>query len=573
MAKVLLTTLVWIYSLAAGLHGFLAPILLVVIPSRQVLRLIFLTYFFQFCLLPALVLVWYRDSIQPAAVEVKNQSSDDEDETRSLLPSPTSRDDSANGNVLRNRRNSEARSPTATSPGSALHSSESQGFFTFLKSRKMRTALLVLSFVANTTLFGLCMDFVYRPYLKEQHRDLQLTRVGAVGSDYARVFVRAPTEATLALEFTPAKEETWAVCESGVVVSAANDYTAIATCNQLAPKTTYHYRWVKADGQPLFADTKAADYRFKTAPVDLAKAKYSFAFTSCVKPGFPYMTKGIQGFREMGKQDLSFVMFLGDLIYADAPTLYGTDVDTYRWHYRYLYSHADFRDTFRRIPFLTIYDDHEILNDWEFDHADPYPAAFKAFNEYAGLTNPQKDANESAIFEYAFGDTAFFVMDTRGYRDPKTGTMLGDAQKKRVQDWLLRVKDKYTIKFLVSSVPLTQNWQWEQRDTWAGYLRERQEILDFISTNDIRNVMAISGDRHEVAVTKLPGNVIEFSTSPLQAFYSPIETYRETAEDQKIFSWRPGRIKWGRFTIDTTKSTPTATYALFVNDYQGMVHT
>ncbi|KAJ3022656.1 hypothetical protein HKX48_005586 [Thoreauomyces humboldtii] len=397
-----------------------------------------------------------------------------------------------------------------------------------------------------------------------------MTRVGGIGPDYAKIFVRIPRDINVRLEQRPAKKGVakWTICEGPIEVREAHDFTAVGTCSGLRDGTTYAYRWTDETGNTLL-DSSEWDYlRFTTAPPSLTPSKYSFAFTSCVKPGFPYGTKGVRGFREMGKQDLSFVMFLGDLIYADAPWMYGSDVSTYRWHYRYLYSHEDFRHTFRRLPFLTIYDDHEISNDWESSHEAPYPAAFKAFNEYAGGTNPHIDTNSSAVFEYEFGDTAFFVMDTRVDRNWKERTMLGATQKARLKKWLLEVKSSHTVKFLVTSVPFTQNWQWQQRDTWAGYLKERQEILDFISTNDIRNVLAISGDRHEVAITRLPGNVIEFSTSPLQAFYSPIDTYVETAEDQVIFSWRPGNIKWGMFTIDTQRPIPTATYALFVNDFQ-----
>jgi alkaline phosphatase D len=33
-------------------------------------------------------------------------------------------------------------------------------------------------------------------------------------------------------------------------------------------------------------------------------------------------------------------------------------------------------------------------------------------------------------------------------------------------------------------------------DGWEGYLNERQEILDFVSINDIKNVVFLSGDVH-----------------------------------------------------------------------------
>ncbi|TPX72177.1 hypothetical protein SpCBS45565_g00409 [Spizellomyces sp. 'palustris'] len=572
MAVVLLTTLAWIYSLAAVFHAILAPILLKLIASQQVLRLIFLTYIFQVVLFPALIYVWYTNESE--GLEPKRRKSvaplrngTDADEATALLSDAHS---SSRESTLRNRRNSGGRSENASPPSETSAGTDMIGLKHFLLKRKLRTALMVLAIVTNTVLFGLCLDFTFSDYLFQKNYDLVVSRVGGIGPDFAKIFVRSPAEHQIQLEYQRVEGDAgWQSCESSVAVSPSSDYTASVKCTGLSPETQYRYRWRSvATGRSILPESDERDMGFKTAPPDRAPAKFSFAYTSCVKPGFPYGTKGLRGFHEIGRQDLSFVLFLGDLIYADAPYLYGTDVDTYRWHYRYLYSKPDFRKTFRRLPFMTIYDDHEVLNNWEWDSQQPYPAAFQAFNEYAGLSNPHEDANVSAIFEYEFGDTAFFVMDTRGYRNREEETMLGEKQKTRLKDWLLAVNSTHTVKFLVSSVPFTQNWQWEHTDTWAGFLKERQEILDFISRNRIQNVLAISGDRHEVAITRLPGNVIEFSTSPLQAFYSPIDTYIETGQDEKIFSWRPGNIKWAMFTIDTTRSTPTATYALFVNDYQ-----
>ncbi|KAI9105688.1 PhoD-like phosphatase-domain-containing protein [Phlyctochytrium arcticum] len=442
---------------------------------------------------------------------------------------------------------------------------------TFLKQRKVQVSLLALATIINTVLFGFCVDFVFKPFYFEKNYDLLVTRVGGVKSDSVKIFVRSPQVTQIHLEYRPtgSSSSSWNTCGAPAAVGPETDYTLSAECIGLSPSTRYEYRWIsERDGQPLFSSQEMADMHFNTTPKINAPSKFNFAFTSCVKPGFPYGTKGLKGFREMGKQDLSFVLFLGDLIYADAPYLYGTDVDTYRWHYRYLYSQKDFSQTFSRIPLMSIYDDHEVLNNWEWETQQPYPAAFQAFNEYAGLTNPHHDANQTAVFDWSYGDVAFFVMDTREFRSFENQTMLGIEQKQRLKNWLLQVNATSSIKFLVSSVPFTQNWQWEHRDTWAGYLKERQEILDFIAENHIQNVMVISGDRHEVAITRLPGNVIEFSTSPLQAFYSPIDTYVETGDDEKIFTWRPGNVKWAMFSINTQAENPSAKYSLFVNDYQ-----
>ncbi|KAJ3294643.1 hypothetical protein HK104_003385 [Borealophlyctis nickersoniae] len=443
------------------------------------------------------------------------------------------------------------------------------------------------------------MDYVFRPYLFEKNYDLITTRVGGVGPDFAKLFIRSPFDQAVTFEYRRENDTNW-MEGPGAILASENDYTASITCRDLTPNTDYRYRWRSVTkNESIFGEEEEKEFKFRTFPVDGSKAKFTFAYSSCVKHNFPYGTKDVRGFREVGKQQgLSFMLFLGDLIYADAPYIYGYDVQTYWWHYRWLFARKDFRELFRRLPLVTIYDDHEVLNNWQWHEKEPFPAAFRAFNDYAGLTNPHDDANRTAIYDFAYGDTAFFVMDTREFRDMKERTMLGEKQKARLKHWLVNVNRTSTFKFLVSSVPFTQNWPWEANDTWSGYMEERQEILDFISTHRIPNVIVLSGDRHEVGVTRLPGGVIEFSTrynrvckyerveremfwvaaskptagpfssSPLQAFYSPIDTYTQTGQDEKIFAWRPGRTKWATFSVDTTGEKPMATYRLFVNDYQ-----
>ncbi|MGE4110392.1 MAG: alkaline phosphatase [Burkholderiales bacterium] len=110
-----------------------------------------------------------------------------------------------------------------------------------------------------------------------------------------------------------------------------------------------------------------------------------------------------------------------------------------------------------------------------------------------------------------------FMLDVRSYRDPRyrmdsaehPKSMLGAEQKR----WLLDALDKSdaTWKLIVSSVPLSiaggnerdPEGRW-YRDAWAavepdnpyGYARELDEIVRYIMTRRIRNVLFITGDKH-----------------------------------------------------------------------------
>jgi alkaline phosphatase D len=147
------------------------------------------------------------------------------------------------------------------------------------------------------------------------------------------------------------------------------------------------------------------------------------------------------------------------------------------------------------------------------------------------------------------------MMDTRTYRDkndvlPPNSTeksMLGQGQLADLLDFLRRPTPKGVHwKIVVSSVPFTKNWRVNGFDTWGGYLHERQKILKAmwdVSAGGV-GIVVLSGDRHEFANTIFPppeggkwpvsATVNEFSTSPLNQFYSPIRSYQEADEEDVL---------------------------------------
>ena len=118
--------------------------------------------------------------------------------------------------------------------------------------------------------------------------------------------------------------------------------------------------------------------------------------------------------------------------------------------------------------------------------------------------------------------------------------MLGQDQYEALYNWLSRVNQTSTFKFVVSSVPFTSLWQGDaQGDSWAGFASEKAQILDVMQT--VPNVFVLSGDRHEFAAIEFPASaphgysVHEFSASPLNMFYIPyIHTLK--LESDKLIS-------------------------------------
>jgi alkaline phosphatase D len=148
-----------------------------------------------------------------------------------------------------------------------------------------------------------------------------------------------------------------------------------------------------------------------------------------------------------------------------------------------------------------VHDDHDISNDYDQgEETSIYKNATQPFNVYHRDANPPPVHPDVNYFIMDYGDTSFFYLDTRRYRTSNFATdgpeksMLGQRQLVDLLKWLRKCeKDRVTWKFIVSSVPMTNNWKGPdgQRDTWGGFMHERGIILDAIQ--DISNVVVISG--------------------------------------------------------------------------------
>jgi len=259
------------------------------------------------------------------------------------------------------------------------------------------------------------------------------------------------------------------------------------------------------------------------------------------------------------------MIFVGDFIYADVPRRVGVSQETYRAEYRRVYASPDWTSVTNQasaqLPWIHVYDDHEIANDWDKNETGVYPAAANAWQLYQASVNPPPVRPGQTYFSFVQGPASFFMLDTRRYRTPFDGSngtctssscqksMLGKRQRDDLKSWLKREEPEGVYwKIVISSIPFTKNWRVGWEDTWAGYLGERKDILESmwdVSTRTGVNVIVLSGDRHEFAATKFPpsqegvtenrwsatSSVYEFSASPLSMFYLPIRTYKQTDDE------------------------------------------
>ncbi|WYZ34007.1 hypothetical protein EsH8_I_000283 [Colletotrichum jinshuiense] len=418
-----------------------------------------------------------------------------------------------------------------------------------------------LTISLNLLSLGAVWDFIYRGHLLHQSNDLSFIRVGYVDENSARIVARAPLSPVTYVEitFSPSGENEGVAGSQVISVTESTDFTGTFLLDGLKADTAYSY-------------TTNASHAGSFRTASTSPKRWSLISTSCIKPFYPYSPLD-HGLRIRGLEYLDqylstnpadMMLFLGDFIYIDLPVALGWTPEHYTTAYRQVYASPSWTPALQSLPWMHVYDDHEIINDWAGNETGLYQSAMKPYWGYQGHANPPSQFGQGKT-HYIFrrGDVSFFVLDTRRYRsaeameDGPGKTMLGAAQLADLREWL---DAEESWKVVVSSVPFTRNWRGpDAADSWSGYLWERDQVLDMMRQTD--GVVILSGDRHEHASTIFPPNdkggkpVIEFSTSPLNQFYEPFDRFHRQIEDTdvSVYSHPWGNSKFGMVSFDTSE--------------------
>ncbi|GAA6000157.1 hypothetical protein JCM10207_007883 [Rhodosporidiobolus poonsookiae] len=462
----------------------------------------------------------------------------------------------------------------------------------------------------NALLFALIVDCIWTPVYSMDEKDLAFARIGAVSHNAVKLTARIPPESSLVghaapfvngvvpannsdggflpvedfqgakVIYRPTKPIGKWINGPNIVTREETDWVSTVKIDGLWASTEYEYRLLRPTVETTFHPAFPSPQTFTTfsdpilslaTPDGGDGTHYTFASSSCVKPGFPYegpwakrTVRGAEHFLKIAEREsVRFLLFLGDLIYADVPWYAGPSVDNYNKRYRQLLASPEMKKVVEKVPLIGIYDDHEIYNDFSANESSPfYAPANQAYLTYMGNANPDpiKGHESENYYDFRVGDSAFFVWDTRKHRsdnandDDEVKTMLGERQKEAFLDWATKVNNTVTWKFVISSVPLMSLWS-HGEDTFAGFLSERDAIMDVLE--HVPNVIVLSGDRHEFASAAIRTTVTEFSTSPFNMFYLPIRTLSQkhhrgaTGEDILLNYLPDGNSKVTTFEVDT----------------------
>ncbi len=297
------------------------------------------------------------------------------------------------------------------------------------------------------------------------------------------------------------------------------------------------------------------------------------------------------------------LLLLGDQIYVDETAgLFDPRVTADRFLARYegLYRSEAVRDVFRRVAAYTMLDDHEIEDNWEprRDCGEPEPIleegrrAYLEFQRRAGPRprSPEGDSTHPLWYEFERRGFPFFMADTRTERERRTAASVTSARiMSRTQfttllDWLGQC-DPDVPKFIASPSNFLPRHLRVVRhpanalrsDAWDGYPHSFHRLLAYIATQQIKNVVFLSGDEHVSCVARATvkangGQPVTLLSVHSSALHAPFPFANATEADfagSDFFSFdlpnaKAEGFKWGgNYTCDVrTEFAPGDGFAL-----------
>jgi alkaline phosphatase D len=326
------------------------------------------------------------------------------------------------------------------------------------------------------------------------------------------------------------------VARKTIPTSGRRGYSVKARVGGLQPDERYFYRFETRDRNSPVG-------RFQTAlPMD-SNRPVKFAFFSCNEYTHGYFN----AFEVMARDDIDFVVCLGDYVYSEAyhSVAGGTGVRDdaigepnpqnpnivsealtladYRAKYALYRSDKALRDLHARFPMVAIWDDHEVQD----NYAGGSPGG--GLDPAKRWSARRKEAGYKAYFEampsYAQGGNRIYrserhgrnvdliMLDQRKYRaDQPCGDavappcaewdqerrFLGPHQMSWLKRRLSRSKARWKVigsQTMIMPAKVTGG-SFYAFDSWQGYPREREELLAHIKDRRIDDVVFLTGDIH-----------------------------------------------------------------------------
>ncbi|MDZ4370275.1 MAG: alkaline phosphatase D family protein [Phenylobacterium sp.] len=300
--------------------------------------------------------------------------------------------------------------------------------------------------------------------------------------------------------------------------------------SNLRPDRPYWYRFTAAGHASAIGRTR-------TAPAPGAEVdRLRIAYGSCQK----YESGFYSAHAALAKDEPDLVVFLGDYIYEKAGTDDGVrrhpdeiclDLESYRRRYAWYKADADLQAAHACAPWMVMWDDHEVSNDYgnDQDRSNPDPAAFlrrraaayQAYFENMPLRAAARPRGPDMPLYRAtdWGRLArLALLDDRQHRAPRAcdaqsdGKLIPRACPDRTdpsrsllgadqEAWFqARLRDtRATWNLLGQQTLMTEVVTADQRvsnDGWDGYSQTRRRVLEGWRDAQVANPVVLGGDVH-----------------------------------------------------------------------------
>lgn len=213
----------------------------------------------------------------------------------------------------------------------------------------------------------------------------------------------------------------------------------------------------------------------------------------------------------------AFMIHCGDQIYHDLdfPAPPG-HVKDYRQAYRQAwFGDPDASMLLRNLTHYMILDDHELADGFGTDPAFSNSearlrgAALNAYDDYVSSRQPRpKGRPEAHHFDFTYGNTGFFVFDTRTERSAHAKQIVSEEQLRAFESWL--AESTHDLRFVVSSVPFVAQLRPPgldrsgarhgdgRADKWSGkdWKTQRDRVIRRLFEQGNRPLIFLVGDMH-----------------------------------------------------------------------------
>lgn len=350
------------------------------------------------------------------------------------------------------------------------------------------------------------------------------------------------------------------VASGNATTSVDIDYTIKVDVTGLQPDSWYYYRFE-------YNGNRSITGRTHTMPSGSNVDSIRLAIVSCSD----YQNGYFNAYRDIAlRNDIDYMLHLGDYIYeygassslSDRNHEPATEIITisdYRIRHSLYKLDSDLRLVHQQLPMIAVWDDHETTNNSWRDGAENHTpgtegdwqirkkSGVQAYLEWMPIRQPDPNDTMRIWRQFNFGDLLdLYMMDTRlEGRDEQVGATsseLNNPNRRIISAeqfaWLTAGMKQSSAKWQVLGqqvmmAPLRVLGAPINTDQWDGYPIQRQQLYDSVLTNNIANMVVLTGDIHTSWANDLPltgynGSTgansagVEFVTTSVTSSNSPL---------------------------------------------------